>query len=142
MCKVPERGDTEMHFNRVVVAVVGDGTELRICFHFVWSLDSVPPPTSKKKPQTPQTPSVYIPGMPERLGRVACCCPYLDALSRYRKWMILILFGFYSQTQFTADCWRTPDQVCCNTHISDKSQSHLYAFRDNKYFPSLMLVKQ
>lgn len=45
MCKIAERGDTEMHFNRVVVAVVGDGTELRICFHFVWSLDSVPPPT-------------------------------------------------------------------------------------------------
>lgn len=49
MCQVSERGDTEMHFNRVVVAVVRDGTELRICFHFVWSLDSVPPPTKKKK---------------------------------------------------------------------------------------------
>lgn len=48
MCKIPERGDTEMHFNRIVIAVVGDRTELRICFHFVWSLDSFPPPTSKK----------------------------------------------------------------------------------------------
>jgi len=49
VCKAPERGDTEMHFNRVVVAVVGGGTELRICFHFVWSLDSVPPPALGKK---------------------------------------------------------------------------------------------
>lgn len=30
MCVRFLRGDTEMHFNRVVVAVVGDGTELSI----------------------------------------------------------------------------------------------------------------
>lgn len=131
MCKIPERGDTEMHFNRIVIAVVGDRTELRICFHFVWSLDSFPPPTSKKNNN-----SVYIPEMPERFGRVACHCPYLDALYCYRKWI------FFFQTQFALECWKTPDKAFSNIHISDKSQSHLYAFRDNKYFPFLTLVKQ
>lgn len=42
MFKIPKRSDTEMHFNRIVIAVMGDKTELRSCFNFVCLLDSSP----------------------------------------------------------------------------------------------------
>lgn len=71
MFKIPKRSDTEMHFNRIVIAVMGDRTELRSCFHFVCLLDSFPHPLKKK--------SVYIPEMPEKFGRIKCHCPYLEA---------------------------------------------------------------
>lgn len=83
-----------MHFNRIVTAVVGDRTELRICFHFVWSLDSFSPTRfQKNKTKKKANNSVYIPEMPERFGRVPYGCPYLDALCCYRK---RIVVGFFS----------------------------------------------
>lgn len=68
MCVRFLRGDTEMHFNRVVVAVVGDGTELSISvFILSGCLILFPHPLKTKKTPT-NPPSVYIPEMPERLG--------------------------------------------------------------------------
>lgn len=69
MCVRFLRGHTEMHFNRVVVAVVGDGTELSISvFILSGRLILFPHPLKTKKTPT-NPPSVYIPEMPERLGR-------------------------------------------------------------------------
>lgn len=68
MCVRFLRGDTEMHFNRVVVAVVGDRTELSISvFILSGCLILFPHPLKTKKTPT-NPPSVYIPEMPERLG--------------------------------------------------------------------------
>lgn len=51
MCARFLRGDTEMHFNRVVVAVVGDGTELSLSvFILSGRLILFPHPLKTKNP--------------------------------------------------------------------------------------------
>lgn len=136
MCVKFLRGDTEMHFNRVVVAVVGDGTELRISV-FILSGHLILFPYPLKTPQ--QNPPLFTFLKCQRGWGGNISLPIFSYFILLQK---VDYYYFYFQPQFTSDCWKTPDKVCCNIHIPDKSQGHLYAFRDNKYFPFLTVVKQ
>lgn len=138
MCARFLRGDTEMHFNRVVVAVVGDGTELSLSvFILSGRLILFPPPTKNKKPQ--QNPPLFTFLKCRRGWGGSISLPIFSYFILLQK---VDYYYFYSQSQFTSDCQKTPDKVFCNIHIPDRSQGHLYAFRDNKYSPFLTLVKQ